>query len=138
MLKSIIDQIAIKVSETVREILDSIVISKGHVSLDVGKEQVLIDSNEPGMLTGFLNAIHVVGPNQAELIIELYSPTPSFNPEKREEWTKVQHTKLVIEPPDSEPNVFTIEPIFVPYGCVVTLKHTSGLNTPYYYHMEIQ
>lgn len=111
--------------------------SEGLVVLRPGDEAVLLETKDSGSMGGFINLTHIIGPNEVEVSILLRTPIPS-ELEKDEglmnEYLYEKYTISRTEGEDFYP-IFEIEPIFAPYGGVIKMKLTSGLKSPFYFHL---
>lgn len=111
--------------------------SEGQLVLRPGDEAILLSTEESGYIGGFINLTHVAGPNEVEVSILLRTPIPS-DLEKDEglmnEYLYEKYTISRTEGEDFYP-IFDIESVFAPYGGIIKMKLTSGLKSPFYFHL---
>ena len=106
---------------------------KGQVKLRVDQKAVLIDTREPGTLGGIINFDKIGGPNEATVRVYLYSECPGkeklVEPFEFQVVTVARKDRVPFYP------IAVMDEVYAPEGFRVTLEHTTGLETTFYFHL---
>lgn len=106
--------------------------NRGHGKLKVGDEIVVLETTQPGVLGGMFNLVHVGGPNQVEVFMDIRTPIPSTI---KNEYAHFNYLRQLIkreQGKDFSP-IMVLEEVYSEFGGRVVLKHTNGIDIPFYF-----
>ena len=98
----------------------------------------MFETKKAGTISGFINLAYVSGPNIVEVEILINTPVPSMLSQDNGRFDYYRYEKYEIQRVEGEQYspIFYLDPVYAPYGGKVKIKLSSGLKTPYYFHIH--